>query len=364
MCDETRRMETVSRLHALFKAICQLYTVGMELNKELIRMEREFLSSDSPAYPSEEVFREALEEDFDPLFVREYCRQVSTDVDSGLPADQWVGLLRRIREGITRLRAAADNVHRQIDSAPRQLLDNRGAPMVERWTFRLRTTVHQVAMGHTPHPDVGKAVVMFVMDESARNIYWNYNWNNFYPFIEDLTSLMKSAIEQTPSQWAKTSETRTDALEAGRNDLNEVKLEKTVLGRLRAMADEGREFPGLQELSSELKCFADTVQAVLDEDPALRRWSSPFFPLLQWAKDNMKGKQLRVLQLIAKRGGKMRIADIAVDSQIDWFGSPQEIARSYQATQHEVNAKLARGKQPYALSRRDNHASLVEKNRF
>ncbi|MFW6114200.1 MAG: hypothetical protein ACOC7K_00500 [bacterium] len=357
MCD-ARRMETVSRLFSLFKAICQLYTVGTELRHELDRMEREFLSSDSPAFPSEDALREALEEDFDPLFVREYCGQVSTDVDSGLPADQWVGLLRRIREGITRLRAAADDVHRQIDSAPRQLLDDLRAPAVERWTFRLRTRVRQVAVGYTQDPDVGKAVVMFVMDESVRRMYWNYNWNNFYPFEEDLTSLVKGGIEQTPSQWAQTSETRTDALEAVRNDLNEVKLEKTVLGRLRAMADEGREFPGLQELSSELECPADTVQAALDQDPALRRWSLLFFPLLEWAENNMKGKQLRVVQLLVEQGGEMRIADIAVDSQIEWSGSVEQVKRKWKSIQREVNAKLNRRRIPYLLRRQGDRAYL------
>lgn len=45
---------------------------------------------------------------------------------------------------------------------------------------------------------------------------------------------------------------------------------------------------------------------------------NPFIDLLTFARTSLSGKERRAVELVCEQGGKYKIADMAVDSQIDW----------------------------------------------
>ncbi len=90
--------------------------------------------------------------------------------------------------------------------------------------------------------------------------------------------------------------------------------------------------------------------------PANDRCKS-FSDLLNWVKEELKGKQRRVLELVIQADGTFPLADIAVDKQIAW-APPYD--NPFNSICKAVNPKLKTARKPWRLERNDNNARLAK----
>jgi hypothetical protein len=90
-------------------------------------------------------------------------------------------------------------------------------------------------------------------------------------------------------------------------------------------------------------------------DDAYGSAQATYRELLQFAKDNMKGGERRIVELVCQNSGECLLANLAADSQIQW-STPYDDA--FNSARTRINDKLNAGSIPWRLVRKHNKATL------
>jgi hypothetical protein len=105
------------------------------------------------------------------------------------------------------------------------------------------------------------------------------------------------------------------------------------------------EFHDALRLAEQFVRKANGHSPVVDEAQRLRAW----------AETELKGIERRVIELLVDGNGKYRLADMAVDQQINW-SPPYDDA--WNSVRRRLNRKLTSAELPYSLRRSDGVAVL------
>jgi hypothetical protein len=82
-----------------------------------------------------------------------------------------------------------------------------------------------------------------------------------------------------------------------------------------------------------------------------------FATLNEWARENLKGKQLRVLEMVVAGNGTRKIEEIAADGQIGWDEPYDPL---WNSARQALNGKLKRLKPKWVLNTRNGSALLTK----
>jgi hypothetical protein len=83
-----------------------------------------------------------------------------------------------------------------------------------------------------------------------------------------------------------------------------------------------------------------------------------FAMVLDFARREMKGGQLRVIEVLCERGGRCPMQDLA--AELEWEWDQDEGCKSqWDSTAREINKKLLRLENPYHVRQHDSHAEFV-----
>lgn len=104
-------------------------------------------------------------------------------------------------------------------------------------------------------------------------------------------------------------------------------------------------------LSKSNKCHED--RQGLTQEPDSHIAHDAISILRSYAKDELKGKQRAVIEILCDRGGEMSLADLAVQKSIEWGNAKA----CFESTQQKLKVRLK--KLGWQLSRRDGSARLT-----
>jgi len=85
------------------------------------------------------------------------------------------------------------------------------------------------------------------------------------------------------------------------------------------------------------------------------RISGDYKKLMQWATEELKGKQRKVIELVVDSGGEKPISEIASDAAISWC---VPYANAWNSIRKALNKKLKKAPERWRLSSRDSNATL------
>jgi hypothetical protein len=152
--------------------------------------------------------------------------------------------------------------------------------------------------------------------------------------LDELLRLPNELSKLTPNQQRDLEDLCRKWCQAGKERLQE--LADNQRGTIQWAAGFMRPFPADRHLSPELP-------------------GSAYDALLDFAHENLKGIERRVVELLCKQQGPCRLADLAVDSAIDW-DSPYDDA--WNSARRRINQKLKAAGKPWRLIRSGNAACL------
>jgi hypothetical protein len=82
-----------------------------------------------------------------------------------------------------------------------------------------------------------------------------------------------------------------------------------------------------------------------------------FYALGNWAKEDLKGKQRRIIELLIEENGEMLLADLAIDSQVSWHDPYSD---QWNSIRRQLNLKLTAKRLPWRLNTKSKHATLTK----
>src|SRR5262249_11061056 len=120
------------------------------------------------------------------------------------------------------------------------------------------------------------------------------------------------------------------------------------------------------EFADSLRSWADAIESekylptpILGGRPPLSptpHIAKEFEDLIPFARDNLKGIERRIIELLCERRGECKLSDLAGDAGIGW-NAPYDDA--WNSARKRINRKLKRDGLSWRLSRSDNAARLT-----
>lgn len=81
----------------------------------------------------------------------------------------------------------------------------------------------------------------------------------------------------------------------------------------------------------------------------------------KWARINLKGKQLRVVELLIEYEGECKVDVMAADTTIDWGVRGRDAGELFRSIQSALNKKLGKARLYWRIERRNGMAMLIKR---